>query len=34
VIDLTVVRGIVVRPISPSIGFVCQFMCMPLVSEK
>jgi solute carrier family 10 (sodium/bile acid cotransporter), member 3/5 len=33
-IDLTVVRGIVTRPIGPIIGFVSQFMFMPLVSEK
>jgi solute carrier family 10 (sodium/bile acid cotransporter), member 3/5 len=32
-IDLTVVRGIVTRPIGPIIGFVSQFMIMPLVSD-
>ena len=31
-LDLNVVKDVLKRPIGPAIGFVCQFVLMPLIS--
>ncbi|XP_073833245.1 ileal sodium/bile acid cotransporter-like [Musca autumnalis] len=31
-LDVTVLRGLIVKPVGPSIGFVSQFILMPLIS--
>ena len=33
-IDLDVVKEVLRRPIAPTIGFCCQFIVMPLVSNE
>ena len=31
-LDLNVVKDVIKRPIGPAIGFLCQFVLMPLIS--